>query len=234
MLEKRFIFLILIMFVWNPSAVSADQPKTGQSTECEDMPQANPGFTVGTGAEADCVTDNLTGLMWVKSPDSIGRQWDDAVTYARDLSLCGYTDWRLPTKKELSSLKGRNPCDCTVDCSSASFRALCNSLVVGRYNPCDCTHGWYAYDYATWLNTQGFSNVHRTYYYWSSTKAPIVYWPSTKTPILNDPILAVNMGSCGTRDDVSDFWTDVKGSRYLVWPVRSTAKRTKIGKGTIK
>ena len=26
----------------------------------------SPRFTVGTGAEAKCVTDNLTGLMWTK------------------------------------------------------------------------------------------------------------------------------------------------------------------------
>ncbi|MEK6545698.1 MAG: DUF1566 domain-containing protein, partial [Nitrospinota bacterium] len=52
----------------------------------------------------DCVTDNLTGLMWVKSPDSTTRTWADALTYANNLSLCGYSDWRLPNINELESL----------------------------------------------------------------------------------------------------------------------------------
>jgi hypothetical protein len=61
-------------------------------------------FTVGTDALANCVTDNLTGLMWVKSPDSTTRLWQGALDYANTLNLCGYTDWRLPNRKELFSL----------------------------------------------------------------------------------------------------------------------------------
>lgn len=67
-----------------------------------------PRFIVGTGAEVDCVTDNLTGLMWVKSPDSVSKTWADALTYANGLSLCGYDDWRLPNIKELISLIDRS------------------------------------------------------------------------------------------------------------------------------
>ena len=62
----------------------------------------NPRFTVdGTGL---CITDNLTGLMWVRTPDSTTRTWAIALTYADGLSLCGYTDWRLPNVNELESL----------------------------------------------------------------------------------------------------------------------------------
>ncbi len=64
----------------------------------------SPRFTAGTVAESDCVTDNLTGLMWVKSPDSTTRTWANALIYANGLSLCGYDDWRLPNRKELRSL----------------------------------------------------------------------------------------------------------------------------------
>jgi hypothetical protein len=59
-------------------------------------------FTVS----GECVTDNLTGLMWVKTPESASRTWQDALTYAKGRSLCGYgSDWRLPNKKELLSLE---------------------------------------------------------------------------------------------------------------------------------
>ncbi len=60
----------------------------------------SPRFVVS----GDCVTDSLTGLMWVKSPDSTQRAWADALTYANDLSLCDYSDWRLPNRKELRGL----------------------------------------------------------------------------------------------------------------------------------
>lgn len=50
------------------------------------------------------MTDNLTGLMWVRTPDSTRRTWADALTYANNLTLCGYSDWRLPNIQELKSL----------------------------------------------------------------------------------------------------------------------------------
>ena len=59
------------------------------------------------------VTDNITGLMWQQSPDTNGDgvidaddklTYDQAVAGAGTLSLGGYTDWRLPTIKELYSL----------------------------------------------------------------------------------------------------------------------------------
>jgi hypothetical protein len=50
------------------------------------------------------VTDNLTGLMWVRTPDSTTRSWGEAVFHANNLSLCSYNDWRLPNVNELESL----------------------------------------------------------------------------------------------------------------------------------
>ena len=62
----------------------------------------DPRFTVS----GDCVTDNLTGLMWTKDANLPGdvKTWQQALDYANGLSLCGYTDWRLPNRKELHSL----------------------------------------------------------------------------------------------------------------------------------
>jgi hypothetical protein len=52
----------------------------------------------------DCVTDNLTGLVWLKAPVSALRNWEDALANAVSLDKCGYTDWRLPNILELESL----------------------------------------------------------------------------------------------------------------------------------
>ncbi len=59
------------------------------------------------------ITDLATGLMWQKSPDRNGDgvinysdklYYDEAVASAASFNLAGYTDWRLPTIKELYSL----------------------------------------------------------------------------------------------------------------------------------
>jgi uncharacterized repeat protein (TIGR01451 family) len=60
----------------------------------------SPRFTVS----GDCVTDNLTGLIWVQDPGSTSMAWEQALSYANGLILCGYTDWRLPNRTELRSL----------------------------------------------------------------------------------------------------------------------------------
>jgi hypothetical protein len=104
-------------------AAPADQPETGQ-TICYDAAGAvipctgtgqdgdlkagvawpNPRFTVGTGATAACVTDNLTGLMWVQAPSAAAATWANALTSVNNLMLCGLTDWRLPNVNEFESL----------------------------------------------------------------------------------------------------------------------------------
>jgi len=49
------------------------------------------------------VTDTETGLIWQK--DHAGpMSWTQAMDYASKLELAGYTDWRLPTIKELITL----------------------------------------------------------------------------------------------------------------------------------
>lgn len=52
----------------------------------------------------DCVTDSLTGLIWLKSPDLTARTWGGALAHVGTMSYCGSTDWRLPNIHELESL----------------------------------------------------------------------------------------------------------------------------------
>lgn len=59
-------------------------------------------FAVG----GDCVTDNLTGLMWPVNANLPGGPltWNDAIDFSMNLTLCGYSDWRLANVIELESL----------------------------------------------------------------------------------------------------------------------------------
>jgi hypothetical protein len=129
-------------------------PKTGQTTsyaigkrddgELElGVPWPNPRFTDnGDGT----VTDNLTGLVWLRDGNRFGqRDWADALSGCNGLaddssnltdgSSAG--DWRLPNVNELESL---------INAEEA--------------------------DPAAWLNAQGFSGVQAGYYWSSSNHAP--------------------------------------------------------------
>ena len=54
--------------------------------------------------EDETVTDSATGLMWAQDDSGEGMIWNDALVYAEDSELAGYTDWRLPNIKELQSI----------------------------------------------------------------------------------------------------------------------------------
>lgn len=50
------------------------------------------------------ITDNATGLTWQQSDDGNTYDWENALSYAENLTLGGHTDWRMPNAKELQSI----------------------------------------------------------------------------------------------------------------------------------
>ncbi|HBM17488.1 MAG TPA: hypothetical protein DD381_14260 [Lentisphaeria bacterium] len=50
------------------------------------------------------VTDNRTGLMWVKDIGLTYLPWKEALLYCNKLNYAGKKDWRLPNLKELESI----------------------------------------------------------------------------------------------------------------------------------
>ena len=142
-------------------AGTVNLPRTGQTT-CYDT-AGNVISCEGTGQDGDIqagvewpnprftdngdgtITDNLTGLMWLKDGNCFGgKTWQEALDAVADLNAnpgnysCGgytaaYNDWRLPNVNELESL-------------------------INAEEP----------NMAVWLNDQGFMNV-KSGYYWSST-----------------------------------------------------------------
>lgn len=99
-------------------------------------------FTRGSDATANCITDNLTGLMWIRDLNTVNggnsATWQNALDFIHNANaaggFCGYNDWSLPTVKELVSLINEGQSD-----------------------------------QLNWLQSQGFTNVSGFGYYWSSS-----------------------------------------------------------------
>ena len=55
------------------------------------------------------ITDNKTGLVWIKDHDAISgfnkrMNWTEAIEACKNLDYAGHKDWRLPTREELESI----------------------------------------------------------------------------------------------------------------------------------
>lgn len=50
------------------------------------------------------ITDNTSGLMWAQADNGEGLDWGQALSYAENVELAGYTDWRVPNVKELQGI----------------------------------------------------------------------------------------------------------------------------------
>jgi len=162
MVNRIIVVLMVAVFTMALPALTlagtVDLPQTGQTT-CYDT-AGNVIACAGTGQDGDwqagvawpsprftdnvngTVTDNLTGLIWLKNANCFGtRAWANALNDANTLNSgeCGLSDgsvegdWRLPNVNELGSLINDEQSNTT-----------------------------------TWLNGQGFSNV-QDWWYWSST-----------------------------------------------------------------
>lgn len=53
---------------------------------------------------ADTVEDNRTGLVWQRVAPTATYRWKEALEYCEALALAGFSDWRLPSVKELMTI----------------------------------------------------------------------------------------------------------------------------------
>jgi hypothetical protein len=81
--------------------------------------EPEPDFTDNSNGT---VTDNITGLMWEQKTDDGGSRdkdttltWKDALAYCEDLVLGSYSDWKLPTPKELERIVDSSTSNPAVD-----------------------------------------------------------------------------------------------------------------------
>lgn len=50
------------------------------------------------------ISDNATGLMWMQNDNAQAISWENALSFAENFESAGFSDWRLPTSKELQSI----------------------------------------------------------------------------------------------------------------------------------
>jgi hypothetical protein len=125
----RLLFIIFFMisvsvFARTYEIVDTGQQKFFNNTTEISMPESNGDFygqdahfTINQPSYTDnndgTITDNVTGLMWQKSCDfnddgiinvDDKMSYSEAVAFVESFELAGYTDWRLPSIKEMYSL----------------------------------------------------------------------------------------------------------------------------------
>jgi hypothetical protein len=92
------------------------------------------------------ITDNLTELVWQKTPNIQTQNWENALVYAENLSLANLSDWRLPNIKELQSLNDESRTNPSIN--SSFFPSIgVNNYWSSTSLPNQTTNAWY-------LNTQ--------------------------------------------------------------------------------
>ncbi|MBP6429753.1 MAG: DUF1566 domain-containing protein [Bacteroidales bacterium] len=94
------------------------------------------------------ITDNATGLMWMKDDNGTGVLWENALSYAENSSFGGFSDWRLPNTKELQSIIDYSRSPSTT--SSAAINPIFNSTQI--INEANVT------DYPCYISSTTFSS----------------------------------------------------------------------------
>lgn len=87
------------------------------------------------------VFDNNTWLMWQQNDDGMTRTIDESEIYCNDLSIGGYTDWRLPNRMELVSIVDYGRTYPAIDQGAFPSTQL-NHYWSSNHNSCNQTSVW--------------------------------------------------------------------------------------------
>ena len=106
--------LFLLTALLGPGALSGGEIQPATSTCRNDIPTTAPESRFVEDNGGTTIQDTFTGLMWKRCAEgqgdlycmdpAIASNWQTALQEAADSTFAGYTNWRLPSVKELSSL----------------------------------------------------------------------------------------------------------------------------------
>jgi len=102
-----------------PSSTTIAVKKTGQTTSYEPHDDGfyQKGVANNYSRSGEIVTDHVTRLMWQDNEEAktVKKNWEDAIRYCSELSLGSYNDWRLPSIRELKSIRNLGKKDPAID-----------------------------------------------------------------------------------------------------------------------
>jgi hypothetical protein len=197
---------------YNISGVEISCINTGQDGEYETgVAWPDPRFAVS----GECVTDNLTGLMWARNANIPGYKptWQGAVDYPLYMAaLCGYADWRLPNVNELETLVNAGAASSAFWLTKQGFTNV--------------------FEYPYWTSTTGawFSNYKWAVGFLDGTVAWDFHtYPYYMLPVRGDTKLPAKVWKTGqtTQWRVGDDGSLLKGA---AWP---SPRFTDNGNGTV-
>jgi len=96
--------LVLLVFLFGALSLYADKPI---ATKEKDILVKKDAIKLARWKRSgSIVTDTKLGLMWQddSAAKNTKKNWKDAKIYCQNLSLAGFSDWRLPTYNELLSI----------------------------------------------------------------------------------------------------------------------------------
>ena len=101
----------------------------------------------------DIVTDSKLGLMWQDNSKAktVKKKWKSAKKYCQNLSLGGYSDWRLPNYDELLTIVDYDRYDPAI---MPSFKNVASSLYWSSSQPVsDAKVAWIVYSKYGYTNS---------------------------------------------------------------------------------
>ena len=98
------------------------------------------GLKLGDGEPGECVCisecndsiyDSDTGLFWQKQKSEDRKTWHSAINYCENLTLCGYSDWRLPSVENFKSILDNCGSDIGDNCDNCANSNKCSEMYPG-------------------------------------------------------------------------------------------------------
>ncbi len=101
-----FIFLLSFVYLSASEVQKAEVSKDNNKSVVSSSEEKNPYSRAN-----DIITDSVTSLMWQDDNKSYEYKftWKDAQAECKNLSLGKYSDWRLPSLKELKYIYRTKP-----------------------------------------------------------------------------------------------------------------------------
>ncbi|MFA6871496.1 MAG: DUF1566 domain-containing protein [Bacteroidaceae bacterium] len=161
-------------------------------------------------ADSLTITDEATGLMWAKEDSENSMTWKDALAYAENSELGGYTDWRLPNVKELHSIVDYTRAPDVTD-SPAIDAVFSSHTIINEAGQVDYPYIWSSTTHATYGADGSMTGGAASYVSFGRAMGQM---PSEDGPNMGDGLLPPPPDGMIEMEETttSGEWTDVHGA----------------------